>query len=176
LHWPDGTTPDYAPAKLGDLYAGEPIVVTARMQGPVRGMLAISGSTTGRWARQLSLDGRATREGIAALWARYRVGDLMDLRASNVDENTIRSQVLPLALQYGLVTRYTSLIAVDRTPVRPVDAALDLHRIANTKPQGSNWPTPELPKTATPAELQMMIGAGLLMLAFVLWRRKVVRA
>jgi Ca-activated chloride channel family protein len=165
LHWPNGISPEYAPSRIGDLYSGEPIVVTARVQNELRGTLTVSGLTTGPWTRQIDLDQRATREGIATLWARSRVGELMDQRARNVDDETIRSQVLPLALQYGLVTQYTSLVAVDRTPVRPVDEALESRRIANTKPQGSNWPAAGMPKTATSAELQMLIGIALMLLA-----------
>ena len=165
LHWPDGVSPEYAPVRVSDLYAGEPIVVTARVQGSMRGTLVVSGMTTGAWTRQLQFDQRTTSKGVATLWARRRVDDLMDLRASNIDETVIRSQVLPLALDYGLVTQYTSLVAIDRTPARPEDAALELHRIANAKPQGSNWQTAALPKTATAAGLQMLIGVLLLMIA-----------
>jgi Ca-activated chloride channel family protein len=176
LHWPAGVSPEYSPAHIGDLYAGEPIVVTARIQSPLHGTLGISGTAGSVWMRQLQLDHCATRSGVATLWARHRVGDLMDLRASHAEEDAIRSQVLPLALQYGLVTQYTSLVAVDQTPARPEGETLDTQRIANTKPQGSEWQAAALPKTATPATLQMLIGALVLLLALMLgannWTRK----
>ena len=165
LRWPDGVSPENVPAHIGDLYAGEPVVVTARVQGSMRGVLTITGTTTGAWTRQLSFDRLETRNGVATLWARRHIDALMDLRAANVGEDAIRSQVLPLALRYGLVSNYTSLVAIDRTPARPEDAALDSQRIANTKPEGSNWQTAPLPQTATSAELQMLIGMALLLLA-----------
>lgn len=178
LQWPDGVSPEYAPAQVGDLYAGEPVVVTARVNGNVRGTLGISGVAASAWTRQISLDRAAFRNGVATLWARHRVEDLMDLRAARLSPDEIRAQVLPLALQYGLVTQYTSLIAVDKTPARPNGERLDAHRIDNTKPQGSNWPTTDLPKTATPATLQMTIGASMLMFALLLGviRRKTLSA
>ena len=168
LHWPEGVQPEYAPARIADLYAGEPVVVTARVQGKLRGTLGVSGVAASAWTRQLSLDNGASRSGVATLWARYRIGDLMDLRADGVGEESIRTQVLPLALQYGLVTQYTSLIAVDKTPARPQGESLNSHRIDNTKPQGSAWPTTDLPKTATPAALHMLIGVLALLLALLL--------
>jgi Ca-activated chloride channel homolog len=179
VHWPDGVSPEYAPARIGDLYAGEPIVVTARIDGEVHGTLGISGVAASAWTRQISLDRVAFRNGVATLWARHRIEDLMDLGASRLGQGSdMRAQVLPLALQYGLVTQYTSLIAVDKTPTRPNGERLDTHRIDNTKPQGSNWETTDLPKTATPAALQMTIGASMLMLAllFGVLRRQALKA
>ncbi|HEX7114715.1 MAG TPA: marine proteobacterial sortase target protein [Steroidobacter sp.] len=119
LHWPHGLSPDYAPASIGDLYAGEPIVVTARFDEKARGTLTLSGKASGAWTRQITLDSMESRPGIATLWARNRISDLMDLRASGMQETEIRAKVLPLALQYRLVSNYTSLVAVDRTPARP---------------------------------------------------------
>ena len=168
LHWPAGIEPEYAPASIGDLYAGEPIVVTARLPAAAKGMLTISGRTSGNWTRQISLGGMQPRTGVAALWARNRIGDLMDARASGATEEATRSNVLPLALQYQLVSSYTSLVAVDRTPARPDGEPLSSRRLPNTKPNGLDWPAEGMPSTATPAELNFAIGA-LLLLAALGW-------
>jgi Ca-activated chloride channel family protein len=169
LHWPAGIEPLYAPANIGDLYAGEPIVVTARLSSAAKGLLTISGRTNGAWTRQIPLGGIQPRTGVASLWARNRIGDLMDERASGATEESIRSNVLPLALQYQLVSNYTSLVAVDRTPARPDGEPLASRRIPNTKPDGLDWPAEGMPSTATPAELNFTIGA-LLLLAALGWQ------
>jgi Ca-activated chloride channel family protein len=166
LRWPAGVEPQYAPASIGDLYAGEPIVVTARLPSAAKGTLTISGRTNGAWTRQIALDGMQSRTGVATLWARNRIGDLMDSRASGATEESIRSSVLPLALQYQLVSNYTSLVAVDRTPARPDGEPLNSRRVPNTKPHGLDWPAEGMPSTATPAELNFAIGALLLLAAF----------
>ncbi|WP_129647872.1 marine proteobacterial sortase target protein [Peristeroidobacter agariperforans] len=165
LSWPAGVVPEYAPASIGDLYAGEPIVVTARLQSPAKGMLSISGRTNGTWTRQISLNGMQPRTGVASLWARNRIGDLMDSRANGATDDSIRGSVLPLALQYQLVSNYTSLVAVDRTPARPDGESLHSRRIPNTKPHGLDWPAEGVPSTATPAQLNFAIGALLLLIA-----------
>src|SRR5690606_30037075 len=97
LHWPAAMKPDYAPASVGDLYAGEPVVITARFDEPMRGTLTLSGKGSGAWTRQISLDSMESRPGIATLWARNRISDLMDLRATGMHETEIRAKVLPLA-------------------------------------------------------------------------------
>ena len=165
LSWPAGVVPEYSPASIGDLYMGEPIVVTARLQSPAKGMLSISGRTGGAWTRQISLAGMQPRTGVASLWARNRIGDLMDSRASGATDDSIRESVLPLALQYQLVSNYTSLVAVDRTPARPDGESLRSQRIPNTKPHGLDWPAEGVPSTATPAQLNFTIGALLLLVA-----------
>jgi Ca-activated chloride channel family protein len=169
LIWPEGVQPQYAPATIGDLYAGEPIVVSARLQSPVKGTLNISGRTSGAWTRQISLDDTQPRTGVAALWARNRIGDLMDSRSSGALEDSIRNSVLPLALHYQLVSNYTSLVAVDRTPARPDGESLHSQRVPNTKPNGLDWPAEGIPSTATPAQLNFAIGI-LLLLAALGWQ------
>jgi Ca-activated chloride channel family protein len=178
LHWPNGLVPEYAPAQVRDLYVDEPIVVSARLQGKVDGVLTITGRTNEVWTRQISLEPAEARAGVATLWARNRVADLMNLQARRVPDTDIRAQVLPLALEYQLVTKYTSLIAVDKTPARRPDESLDSTRIENTKPHGQNWEATGIPKTATPAQLQLLIGALAMLtaLAFHLLSRRRVQA
>jgi Ca-activated chloride channel homolog len=92
-----------------------------------------------------------------------------------VTDDVIRSQVLPLALEYQIVSKYTSLVAIDKTPVRRPDESLHSSRIENTKPHGQNWQASGMPATATPAELQLWIGVLSLLAAallFVSSRRK----
>jgi Ca-activated chloride channel family protein len=93
----------------------------------------------------------------------------MDSRPNGATEDSIRNSVLPLALQYQLVSNYTSLVAVDRTPARPDGESLHSRRVPNTKPNGLDWPAEGIPSTATPAQLNFAIGV-LLLLAALGWQ------
>jgi len=168
LRWPGGIVPEYAPAQIGDLYADEPLVISARLPAKASGVLTISGRAGTTWTRQISLDDADTSPGVATLWARNRIADLMNLQTQRVSDAEIRALVLPLALEYGLVSKYTSLVAIDKTPVRRPDEALQTTRVENTKPHGSQWQASGLPQTATPAQLHMMVGALALLLALLL--------
>ena len=75
--------------------------------------------------------------GVARLWARGRIDDLEDRLRRGGDENELRPQILDVALRHGLVSRYTSLVAVDRTPARPEGESLGSTRIGNALPHGS---------------------------------------
>lgn len=177
LYWPDGVVPEYAPASVGDLYADEPLLITARLPQKVRGTLNITGRSVRVWGRQIPLQAAESRSGIATLWARNRIEDIVNQQAQGTSDEGIRAQVLPLALQYQIVSKYTSLVAIDKTPARKPEESLNSARIDNAKPQGQNWEASGMPTTATSAELQLWIGVLSLFAAalfFVASRRKCV--
>jgi Ca-activated chloride channel family protein len=74
---------------------------------------------------------------LATLWARSKVAALEDSRIFGMDPDLIRDEVLDLALEYGLLTPYTGLVAVDRTPARPASAALASENVPSLLPAGS---------------------------------------
>jgi Ca-activated chloride channel family protein len=91
------------------------------------------------WTRQLPLSGgsAAPAPGIGRLWARARIDTLEDALRRNGAEEEIRPQIVETALRHGLVSRFTSLVAVDKTPARPKDEALGSTRMMNATPEGS---------------------------------------
>jgi Ca-activated chloride channel family protein len=82
----------------------------------------------------------------------------------------VRADVINVALNHHLVSRYTSLVAVDVTPTRPRHASLDSHAMPVNLPQGQNYQKifGQLPQTATPAELHLLIGFVLLLLVWLI--------
>jgi Ca-activated chloride channel family protein len=76
-------------------------------------------------------------DGVARLWSRSKIDALEDALRQGGDELAIRPEVVALAIEHGLVSRYTSLVAVDRTPARPDDATLNSLRFDNAAPHGS---------------------------------------
>ncbi|HSN51265.1 MAG TPA: hypothetical protein VLS87_01950, partial [Woeseiaceae bacterium] len=76
-----------------------------------------------------------------------------------------------------LVSKYTSLIAVDKTPVRPAGAALAREQVPNLLPYGQDMNAIfGFPATATGADVLQRRGlltllAGLLLLAVAALRR-----
>jgi len=197
----DGVGPEIYPTPLPDLYDGEPVVMTARAPIPLaalRGTLAVTGRRAGgTWQRRLALANIAPAGGIAALWARAKIDRIEDGLARGADPAEVRSAALEVALAHRLVTRYTSLIAVDDAPpVRPQGADLQSREVPRNLPAGWDYakvfgPEPTemklrrlppdlmqrinavgqpvtLPQTATPALLQAMIGSALLLFGALL--------
>jgi Ca-activated chloride channel family protein len=170
--WPSGVVVDSYPSVVPDLYLGEPITVKARASGALRSgaVVRIAGnSTQGAWSNELPLAGNAQSEGVAALWARARIAELLDQarRGANADET--RSAVVETALTHHLVSKYTSLIAVDKTPLRPVGDPLTSEQVANLMPYGQSGSAIfGFPATATNAEILRLTGVALLLLALAL--------
>src|SRR5262245_2670065 len=73
VQWPHGVQVEAWPARLPDLYAGEPVVIAAaldRLQGEVR----LVGERDGRrWEAELALARNAPAEGMSIVWAREKV-------------------------------------------------------------------------------------------------------
>lgn len=159
LSWP-GVADSY-PQRLPDLYAGEPLVVVAKLSN-LRGTLearAANSETT--WAKSLPLEQAATVKGIARLWAQRKIENLEQSIDRGAKPDDVRDQVLQLAIDHHLVSPYTSLIAVEQKPARDVADDLVSKRIANGEPAGSL----AYAATATSAPLQMLIGLALLLIA-----------
>jgi Ca-activated chloride channel family protein len=82
----------------------------------------------------------------------------------------LRKQVIDIALRHGLVSRYTSLVAVDPMPVRATMDDLHKTPVANNLPAGSQQNIQGLgfPRGATDSRLHMLFGVLALLLAVVL--------
>ncbi len=168
LRWPEGISADMALAAVPDVYYGEPVVLSARISGRIQGLLSLTGrSDSGYWLRQIPLSIATPHAGVASLWARSRIDDLLDERRAGANPEIIRRDVLALALAHRLVSPYTSLVVVDRTPVRPTGAPSASTAVPHVAPAGSAWSGAAVgyPATATAAPLNVACGAILLLLA-----------
>jgi len=172
IQWPDGVIANAYPETVPDLYAGEPVFVRAKLSHGVRDsdLVVIRGnSEAGAWQAELPIDIGSSSAGIAALWARARIEDLLDRRRRGADENSTRTSVIQTALAHHLVSKYTSLVAVDKTPARPKNAALNSEQVPGLLPYGQSTEAIfGFPATATNAGTYRMSGLKLLMLGVLL--------
>lgn len=171
VEWP-GTVLAY-PETVPDMYAGEPVVQTVRLAGPPRpgDLVRISGtSSMGGWDVELPLAMEEDNAGVAAVWARARIEHLLDSERQGAGAETIRAAVTETALDHHLVSRYTSLVAVDKTPVRPHASPIKREQLPNLLPYGqSHRAIFGFPSTATGWSGRLATGTLLLLLAFLLF-------
>lgn len=153
------------PKQLPDLYAGEPVMLSAALKDAGSEMTIAGKSGASKWNTKLSLAVNKTESGVGVLWARKKIGSLLDSAHNNPDE--AKQAIITTALDHHLVSKYTSLVAVDVTPSRPADATLKTGAVPTNLPEGWNHEAVfgQLPKTATSAELDMLIGLALLLAA-----------
>ncbi len=163
LRWdaeePDGSVVQ-TPLPVPDLYAGEPLVVAVESGRRLRSVHIEGRLGTQVWRHTARLQGGADGAGVHALWARRMIDDWMARQVTGEDRAAVRDAVLRLALEHHLVSRYTSLVAVDKTPRRPSSGELQSAAVPARLPAG--WSADavfgRLPATATPAPLFMLLG------------------
>jgi Ca-activated chloride channel homolog len=132
-----GANAEITPQLLPDLYAGEPLVVLARGEA-LAGTLEVSGRIGGvPWRRSVPLAEAVQGPGVAKLWARRRIGEI-ELAATlrTMEEGAAADAIARLGLDFSLVSRETSLVAVDRTPSRPPGARLTREELPLNLPHG----------------------------------------
>ena len=158
------------PQKLSDLYRGEPLLITAKAD-QLPSIINISGEVANdNWSSRLELNGGENRHGISRLWARNKIAALMEQKR-DAEFESIKQLIIDTALEHHLVSKFTSLVAVDVTPVRPQDKNLASHAIPTHLPAG--WDHNKVfgqpfPATATDARLNLIIGMLLLFLTTTL--------
>jgi Ca-activated chloride channel family protein len=170
VRWPEGAAVEAWPARVPDLYLGEPVVVGARVAGRVD-EVTVTGRRGGEeWRVALPLAGRSG-EGLGVLWARRKIESLLDSVHEGRDAEAVKAEVVALGLEHHLVTKHTSLVAVDVTPVRPVDAPLDAQPVATNLPHGWSYEGVfgELPQTATSLPVHAGLAGLALGFAALLW-------
>jgi Ca-activated chloride channel family protein len=203
---------DITPSAIPDLYRDEPLVLAAKLD-KLTGSVEIKGRIGDRpWVVTLPLTNAAEGKGLSKLWARRKIADAEVARTTRqASPEDADKSILALALEHQLVTRLTSLVAVDKTPSRPegeplkvtelpinLPAGWDFAKVFGERPRLPVTPTErraeageakvqvaelkrpvpvvpaapstvQLPKTATDAELRMILGVILIIFSFGLF-------
>jgi len=138
----DADVHDVFPDPLADLFAGQPLVLMGRYSTPGPMTVTLTGRTRqGPYEHTLTVDLPARAEdhpGLPSLWARKVVEDL-ESRNRGGDDEALNERVLQVALDHGLMTRLTSMVAVDTEVSNPGGAART-HGVPLETPDGVQPP------------------------------------
>ena len=169
IAWPGAV--EAWPKRVPDLYLGEPIVVSALLD-QAAGDIKLSGLRgDAPWSATLPLDSAHAGKGMGVLWAREKIASHIDSLRDGAKEEEVRDAVVEIALAHHLVSKYTSLIAVDKTPVRPKEDELKSGAIPTNLPEGWEYDKVfgELPQGATDSLWNLVAGFLTLLLAIGLY-------
>ena len=132
IDWGDTGVSQITPAILPDLFAGESIRVQGKYSKSGKHKIYINGNLNGHKARlPLVIDlpreqSHKESEAIALLWARTKIAEYMryinapaNIKTSNFSNESLKQMVTKLGLDYSLVTRWTSFVAVSNKVVNP---------------------------------------------------------
>lgn len=164
-----GMDAEFFPEIVPDLYAGQPLWLFARLPAEPREVIVCGEFDGAPWEQITPVASTGSSELLASLWARSKIEALEDSRLFGTDAQLIQSQVTDLALEFGLLTQYTSLVAVDKSPVRPQNAALDAQQVPSLLPAGSTANIAGFSATATGWKMQLLLSLITLSIALGLY-------
>ncbi|MBO6949025.1 MAG: marine proteobacterial sortase target protein [Rhodospirillales bacterium] len=137
LDWRGGNTQaETWPNPVPDLYLGEPVTVLSAL-GEGTSAVDVTGRIGGKvWRTQVPVISGQERPGVAALWARQKIRGLEDRMRWAEDRDAVKADIINTALQFELVSRFTSLVAIDDFKARPDNLALASAEVPTNMPEG----------------------------------------
>ncbi|QDU59253.1 Vault protein inter-alpha-trypsin [Planctomycetes bacterium Pan216] len=117
IEWGGLAVEEVLPSPLPDLYADRPLVVMGRYAKPGKAEISIKGNLMGEMAAtSLSLElpeQEAANDALEPLWARQRIRQIWNRQLGHESADA-KKTITRLGIEYQLVTKYTSFIAVER--------------------------------------------------------------
>jgi Ca-activated chloride channel homolog len=120
IDWNGMPVADLYPNKLTDLFSAKPVVLNGRYTRAASGSIKLRGKVAGQpYERTISLSLPEKEEAngvLSTLWARTRIADLssQSLKESNSEvTDAFDKQITHLGLEFGLLTQFTSFVAVE---------------------------------------------------------------
>lgn len=154
----DGRPVEVLPRRAPDLYAGEPLILTARLDGVSPDTLTIRGMANGSaFSQQMDLQQGRPAASISKLWARRKLASLYEHERAVAPGSpelaaTVKQDIIQLALEHQLMSRYTSFIAIEDRISRPPEWMLTRQVAPSAMPAGNTmrWPGLQRPTNANP--------------------------
>jgi Ca-activated chloride channel family protein len=119
INWGAAETSETFPARIPELWAGRPVVLFGRYQhghGTVN--LSVSGNVEGQpvsWPLKATFPAEEPKNAaLAKVWARNKIEDLMQ-QTYYQGSPEVEDEVTQIALDYRLMSQYTSFVAVDES-------------------------------------------------------------
>jgi Ca-activated chloride channel homolog len=109
------------PAQLPDLFHGQQLIVFGRYTGKGPSALKLTGTVgmeTKEFAYDLMFPEKTNDDHlfVEEIWARRKVGFLLDQIRANGEKPELKNEVIVLAKKYGITTPYTSWLIVPDAP------------------------------------------------------------
>lgn len=103
------------PAEQVNLLPGEELLIVGRVKGAVDGEVKLMGDVDGerveqRWPVTLKPTSIAGNSFVPRLWAKHRIESL---ELSSQGSLSVQREIVALSAQFGILTRYTSLLALE---------------------------------------------------------------
>lgn len=115
INWGGMAVTDVYPAQIPDMFVGRAVIVTGKFLGAPDDVSVSGYRGTDRHTMTVSAAGAGEDKAqISRIWARLRIADLADRKAWEADPyDELGNAIKSTALEYQLMSDYTSFVAVD---------------------------------------------------------------
>jgi Ca-activated chloride channel family protein len=121
------------PARLPDLFAGAPVVISGRYTGDSAGALRVDGRD---WRTTVSAV-PSDNDSLPASWARARIRDLEDRYViQDSGQAELEREIVDVSLRFHVLSRFTAFVAVDP---RVVNESGQLHQVLQPVELPHGW-------------------------------------
>ncbi len=181
----DGLDVEAFPDRIPDLYLGEPVTVLIRGRQLGKSITLYGYFGESSWQKHIGLVDSINHAGIRTAWARSKIASLLEKHHdtdTSEQRGVLKNQIVQTSIDHHLVSRFTSLVAVDVTPVNS-SGQLYSEKLKTNLPHGwklgqTKQPAGQqmllaqlnLPQTATTAALHIIIASMLFALAMVFYQ------
>ena len=122
IDWNNLPVAEIYPKRIPDLFGAKPVVVFGRYTKAMNSTIKLKGKISGQaFEREIAVNLPETEnanDALATLWARTKIDELMS-QSWNADTEEaaptlkIKNEITKLGIDYGLLTQYTSFVAVE---------------------------------------------------------------
>ncbi len=119
IDWGALEVEEMVPAEVPDLFATRPVVLRGRYTSPGEDTIIVRGTLQGtpvQFSIPVTLSSASHHPGLATQWARSKISELsrgLWSHAPGTSVEEVEESITALGLEFSLVTRHTSLVAVD---------------------------------------------------------------
>jgi Ca-activated chloride channel family protein len=151
---------EVSPQVIPDLYLGEPLAFSVRMDQPIGEISIVGRLGQVEWKKTVKVQAADNEQGIAIDWAKRSIDEWQRSYLHGISRDQAKEKITELGLDYHLVTKYTSLVAVDKTPSRPIDVPVETQAIPNIKPEGLQLMSAKYKAQETRFTFMKQVGSG----------------
>ncbi len=119
VDWGDLPVDDVLPRQIPDVFSSAPIILKGRYKRGMKGEIIVRGLLRGQpWEEIIPVvlpeEPTVSAEALPSLWAREKINDIQYEGWKNSKTGETPAQITDLALEYRLMSAYTSFVAVEQ--------------------------------------------------------------
>ena len=160
---------EHFPKKCSDVFYERPLQVFTKYPVNFQGSMRITGILNGKEVKyDFAVDNAEKFPAIEKIYAREKINDIMYDIVKTRNESYLKKDVIRIALEHQLVTKYTSRVAVEYELQTEKLATGKLRTVKVPVELPKGWDPQAFHATATNNVLLMLIGFSIFFIAFVI--------